>query len=490
MANFLAVDLGASNGRVLVGRWDGTRFELEELHRFPNGPTRILDHIHWDVLKLWDEIKQGLSQYSSRFSEPPVAIAVDTWGVDYGLLDSRGNLLGNPYHYRDARTDGVPARLFEKVPREQVFAVTGIQFMQLNTIFQIYSMVEEDHPQLRCAETMLLMPDLFNYWLTGAKLAEYTIATTTQMFDAVKGTWACGLLEELGVPARILPPLVAPGSEIGTIQLHVAGDTGLPSSVRVIAGASHDTASAVAAVPGLDEDSAYLSSGTWSLMGIETRQPVINEQSLRLNVTNEGGVEGRIRLLKNIAGLWLLQECRRKWQREGQDYSWQELLVQARSAQPLQSLVDPDAPDFLNPGDMPAAIQAYCRRTNQPEPVSPGEVVRCCLESLALKYRQVLGLLEQLAGKRLPTVRIVGGGCLNDLLCQFTADACSCAVVSGPVEATALGNIMVQAMATGFISDLEEGREAIARSVKQQRYEPSGQDWREAAARFDALLDS
>jgi rhamnulokinase len=490
MPNFLAVDLGASNGRVLVGKWDGTRFELEELHRFPNGPTRILNHIHWDVLKLWDEIKQGLSNYSSRFSDPPVSIAIDTWGVDYGLLDSRGNLLGNPYHYRDARTDGVPARLFQKAPRKDVFAVTGIQFMQLNTLFQLYSMVEEDHPQLRCAETLLLMPDLFSYWLSGHKAAEYTIATTTQMFDAVKGTWACGLLERLGVPARILPPLVAPGSETGTIRLEIAEETGLPSSVKIIAGASHDTASAVAAVPGLDENSAYLSSGTWSLMGIETTQPVINEQSLSLNITNEGGVEGRIRLLKNIAGLWLLQECRRRWQREGRDYDWQELLEQARSAAPLQSLIDPDAPDFLNPADMPAAVRAYCRRTGQPEPGTPGEIVRCCLESLALKYRQVLGLLEQVCGEALTTVRVVGGGCQNTLLNQFTADACSCPVVSGPVEATALGNIMVQAIATGYISDLAEGRQAIARSVKQERFEPQGQDWQQAAERFESLLTS
>jgi len=484
MTNFVAVDLGASSGRLLVGSWDKKRFHLQELHRFPNGPTQVLNHIYWDPLRLWDEIKAGLSKYASQFPAPPAAIGIDTWGVDYALLDSSGYLLGNPYHYRDHRTDGAPERLFRQIARVEVFEATGIQIMQLNTLFQLYSMVEENHPHLRAASTLLMMPDLFNYWLTGRKAVEYTIASTTQMLDALTRHWRERLVDRLGIPKTILPSIVQPGSILERIRPEVAREVGLPDGVPIIAVGSHDTASAVAGTPGLDETSAYISSGTWSLMGLETCSPVINAETLRLNITNEGGVGGTIRLLKNIAGLWLIQESRRKWIHEGKDYEWSELVELAEQAEPLRSLVDPDASCFMNPPDMPAAIRDFCRRTAQPAPETPGATVRCCLESLALKCRMVLAMLSELTNRQIQTIRIVGGGSQNRILCQLTADACGRPVITGPVEATALGNIMIQAIATGHLRDVAAGRQAIAASVKQERFEPRQGDWDRAADRF------
>lgn len=487
--NFLAVDLGASNGRVLVARWDGARFGLEVLHRFPNGPVNVLGSLHWDVLRLWSEIQAGLARYAARFEEPLAGIGLDTWGVDYALLDSAGRLLGNPYHYRDSRTDGMVEQACQVVPRERIFEYTGIQFMQLNTLIQLFSMVRSGDPQLEAADTLLMMPDLFNYWLTGQKGCEYTDASTTQMLDARSRTWATDLVAELGIPTRILPAIIETGTVLGELRSDVAVEAGLRQPAPVIASASHDTASAVAAVPGLDQHSLYISSGTWSLVGVEVSEPVINERSLALNFTNEGGVAGTIRLLKNVTGLWLLQESRRQWQREGHDYGWEDLLALAAQAEPFRSLVDPDHPDFLSPGDMPATVRAYCRRTGQPEPESVGAVVRCCLESLALKYRWAIEALDELVGYRLETVRIVGGGSQNRLLSQFTADACQRPVVTGPVEATALGNVMVQAIATGHLQDLAAGRRAIAASVPQETFEPGpAAAWDEAFGRFQELV--
>ncbi len=486
---YLAVDLGASSGRQVLGRWDGTRFTLQDVHRFPNGPVNVLGHLYTDVLRLWEEVKIGLTRLASQLAAPLVSIGVDTWGVDYGLLDSAGRLLGNPYHYRDARTNGVMERAFARVPRRQIFAETGIQFLQLNTLFQLYSMVLTDDPQLKMADTLLMLPDLFHYWLTGSKTAEYTIASTSHMLHARERRWATGLLQALGIPTRILPPIVPPGTILGPIRPEVMEETGLQGPVSVVAVASHDTASAVAAIPDLDADSVYISSGTWSLMGVETPQPILTEEALTLNFTNEGGVGNTIRFLKNIAGLWLLQECQRQWQREGQTYTWEDLLKLAEQAQPFLSLLDPDAPDFLSPGNMPAIIRAYCQRTGQPQPESVGAVGRCCLESLALKYRLVLESLERLVGRRLETIRVVGGGSQNHLLCQFTADACERPVVAGPVEATALGNIMIQAIATGRLPDVATGRQAIAASVPRRHFEPrASAAWQDAMARFRGLL--
>jgi rhamnulokinase len=486
--NFLAVDLGAGSGRVMLGRWDGERFALEELHRFPNQPVQILGHLHWDVLRLWGEITAGMARYAARFDAPLAGIGVDTWGVDFALLDRAGGLLGNPYAYRDPRTDGMAEQVFGRVPRREVFAQTGVQIMPINTLYQLYSMA--GGPQLEAADTLLMIPDLFHYWLTGAKAVEYTNATTSQMFDSRRRSWATELLARLDLPGRILPPIAEPGTRLGDVRPAVLAEAGLRGPVPVFAPGTHDTASAVAGVPGLDGRSAYISSGTWSLVGVEIARPILGDAALELNVTNEGGVGGTIRLLKNVTGLWLMQECQRQWQREGANYGWDELLAQAAQAAPFGSLVDPDAADFLHPGDMPAAIRAYCQRTGQAAPASVGAIVRCCLESMALKYRLVIEALERVADMRIETIRVVGGGSQTRLLNQFTADACGRPVVAGPVEATALGNIMVQAIAAGELPGIAAGRAAIAASAAQTTCEPGPRAaWDDAFARFVGLLD-
>jgi len=487
--NFVAADLGASSGRVLQGAWDGARFTLHELHRFDNGPVSVLGHMHWDVLRIWAEIKAGLAAYAAQGSGAPAGIGVDTWGVDFGLLDKNGRLLGNPFHYRDARTNGIPDIVHRTVPFSAMFERTGIQFMQINTVYQLASMVQSHEAQLAAADMLLMMPDLFHYWLTGRQAGEYTIASTSQMLDARKRDWASDLAGMLGIPAGILPPLVTPGTMLGDLRADVMAEVGFSAPAPVIAAGSHDTASAVAAVPQLDADSVYISSGTWSLMGVELPQPVINERALAFNVTNEGGVAGAIRLLKNIGGLWPLQECRRQWQHEGQSYTWDELVALGAQARPFGCFMDPDAPDFLNPANMVQAIQAYCTRTGQQAPQSVGAVVRCCLESLALKYRCVMDGLQTLTGRRFSKVLIVGGGSQNKLLSQFAANACAVPVIAGPVEATALGNIMVQAVATGHLASIADGRAAIANSFPRQTFEPQAASaWADALGRFHKLL--
>ena len=489
-ANFLAIDLGASNGRVVLGCWDGQRFDLHELHRFANGPVNVLGSLHWDPLRLWTEIKVGMARYGQQFSQPLAGIGLDTWGVDFALLDSAGRMLGNPYHYRDARTDGVMELAFERAERAAIFGRTGIQFMQINTLYQLLSMVDTWDPQLDASETLLMIPDLFNYWLTGRKVAEYTIASTSQMLDTRQRTWASDLLDKLGIPSSILPPVVDAGTILGNLLGEVASEIGARGAPQVIAVGSHDTASAVAAIPDLGPESVYISSGTWSLIGVETAEPVLSDRALALNFTNEGGVAGDIRLLKNSTGLWLLQESRRQWQRDGHDYSWDELLRLAGEATPFGSLVDPDDREFLNPPDMPAAIRSYCRRTGQGEPDSVGAVARCCMESMALASRAVIDSLETLLERRLEVIRIVGGGSQNASLSQFTADACQRPVVAGPVEATALGNVMVQAIATGHIDHIAAGRSAIASSIPLSSYTPAASaaaQWQDAFGRFSAL---
>ncbi len=487
--NFLAVDLGASNGRVLLARWDGARFELEVLHRFPNGPTTVQGREYWNPLRLWSEILTGMAKYAAAYSEPLSGIGVDTWGVDFALLDSTGRLLSNPVHYRDARTNGMPEALFKIVPAKTVFDITGIQFMQLNTIFQLFSMRYYDDPLLDFADTMLMTPDLFHYWLTGCKSAEYTIASTSQLFDARDRRWATGLMADLDLPTRILPEVVPPGTVLGNVLDGVLVETGLSGDIPVIAPGSHDTASAVAAVPELDAKSLYISSGTWSLMGVEIDEPIIDERSLQLNFTNEGGVNDSIRLLKNIGGLWLLQESRNQWSREGAAYTWDDLTAHAQKAEPFRSIANPDANDFMNPKNMVDAIQHFCQRTGQPTPRSVGEVVRASLEGLALRYRWVLDALEELTGTRLETMRIVGGGSQNRMLSQLAADACQRPVVTGPIEATALGNVMVQAIATGHLGSLDEGRQAIAASIQQEVFEPrSPAGWDEAFERYSEMM--
>ncbi len=494
-ANYLAIDLGASSGRVMLGQLLGApgerRIQLSELHRFPNFPVQVMGHVYWDVLRLWHEVQVGLARYAAGYDAPLAGIGIDTWAVDFALLDPNGQLLGNPHHYRDRRTEGIPEHVDARISPQRLYSQTGIQRLPINTLYQLVSMRQSGDVHLDVAKTMLLIPDLFHYWLTGRAVAEYTNATTTQFFDARQRRWAMEIFRELDLPEVILPPVVAPGTVLGELLPEVRERAGLKGAVQVIATATHDTASAVAAVPGLDERSVYISSGTWSLMGIEAREPVLTERAQELNFTNEGGVGETIRFLRNVSGLWLLQECQRRWEREGRAHSWAELVDMAEAAPPLRSIVDPDAPDFLNPPDMQAAIEAYCGRTGQPQPRSVGEVVRCCLESLALKYRWVLARLEELTGRGLDTVRVVGGGSQNQLLCRLTADACERRVVAGPVEATALGNVMVQAIATGHLRDVAEGRMAVAASVEQTTFLPRPADgWHEAFARLELLISA
>ncbi|HYM09523.1 MAG TPA: rhamnulokinase family protein [Bryobacterales bacterium] len=486
--NFVAFDLGAESGRAMLGRFDGERLRLEEAHRFANGPVRVLDSLHWDALRLFDEMKKGLAAAARRAGGEIASIGVDTWGVDYALLGPDGALVENPYHYRDARTNGVMEKLFAVVPREQVFERTGIQFMQLNTLYQLYALRLARPHVLEQARTLVMMPDLFHYWFTGRAASEYTIATTTQFYDPRQRAWAREMLERLGIPARILPEIVSPGTKLGALLAPVAEETGAGAPV-VIAPASHDTGSAVAAVPAQGGDWAFLSSGTWSLLGAEVAAPIINRATLEANFTNEGGVWETIRLLKNISGMWLLEECRREWAKEGSAPGYAELCEAALRAKPFGAILDPDDAPFLSPGAMPAKIAEFCRRTGQRAPEGQGAITRAIFESLALTYRAVIEKLETILGRRLRTLHIVGGGSRNAVLCQFTADATGLTVIAGPEEATALGNVLLQAMALGEAATAADARELVRRSFEPRTYTPGSRDiWDEAAARRAGLV--
>jgi rhamnulokinase len=487
--SFLALDLGAESGRAMLGQFGGERLQLSEVYRFPNGPVRLPDGLHWDALRLWSEIKQGLAQAIQEHGVNLASTGLDTWGVDFGLLDRDGALVSSPYHYRDSRTDGMLDEAFRRVPRAEIFEQTGIQFMQINSLYQLLSMVVRQSPALDIAETFLTMPDLFNYWLTGRRVCEFSNATTTQCYDPRKGDWAIPLLEKMSIPTHIFPEIVPPGTVLGELLPPVAEEVGT-SGLPVIAPACHDTGCAVAAVPAKGSDFVYISSGTWSLMGAELPEPVINTQSLTFGFTNEGGVGGTFRFLKNIAGLWLIQECRRMWARQGEEFSYDDLTQMAAQADPLQSVVDPDYGEFLKPGDMPARIRAFCQMTDQPVPQSKGAVIRCALESLALKYRWVLERLEEILARHLEPIHIVGGGTQNRLLNQFAADATGRQVITGPIEATAAGNVITQAMALGHIASLEEGRRIVRNSFDVATYEPvGGAEWDEAYTRLLAMME-
>jgi rhamnulokinase len=454
---FVAVDLGAESGRAVLGRFEGERMTLEEVHRFPNRPVRLPDGLHWDVLRIIGEIKEGLAK-AARSPERIESLGVDAWGVDFALLDRDGSLISNPYHYRDPRTEGMDERAFDRMPKEEIYGVTGIQFLPINTLYQLLAM--EGSPLLGTAQTLLLIPDLIGYWLTGEKACEFTIASTTQLCDARSGGWAHDLMEKMGFPTHIFGDIIPPGTELGPLLPEVAEEIGVKEGFRVTAVASHDTASAVVAVPAESENFAYISSGTWSLVGVELPEPAVEPEGMHANFTNEGGFGGTTRFLKNVMGLWIMQECRRSWAREGRDYSYEELTHLAQAAPAAGSLLDPDHPTFLPPGDMPGRIRRFCRETGQSPPEEPGEVVRCVLESLALKYRWVLERAEEITGRRAEVVHVVGGGVRNTLLCQLTADATRRPVRAGPVEATALGNLMVQAYTRGYLDSLEEIRGA------------------------------
>jgi rhamnulokinase len=481
--SYAAVDLGAESGRVMLGNFDGKCLRLNEVHRFPNIGVRLGDHLYWDVLRLWSEIKGGLSQAGVRYGGLR-SIGLDTWGVDFGLLDSNDNLIGNPYHYRDALTNGMLEAVFEVVPRDEVYAQTGIQFMQINSLYQLYAMLRSDDPALSIAKTFLAMPDLFNFFLTGVKANEFTISTTTQCYNPVERSWAFELLGVLGIPNHIFGEIVNPGTDLGALRASLAEELGL-AGTSVIASAGHDTASAIAAVPASTADYIYLSSGTWSLMGVELDEPMIDAESLKANMTNEGGVADKIRFLKNITGLWLLQGCRRAWAQQGEQYNYAELTNMAADASAFGPLILPGDASFLAPKDMPAAIQSYCQKTGQAVPEGKGAIVRCALESLALEYRWVAEQIDQLTGRLHPVIHIIGGGTQNKLLNQFAASAAGRTVIAGPVEATAIGNILVQAVATGEISSLAEGRMVVKDSFNVETYGPlETAAWDEAYARY------
>jgi len=477
--SYLACDLGAESGRVMLGRLAGARLELEELHRFPNAMVNLNGRLHWNVVQMLEEVKAGLRLCAARGGAQ--SLGIDTWGVDFGLLDRDGELIGLPYCYRDARTDGAPEAFFQRVPRERVYELSGIQVMQINTLYQLYAAARDASPALEIAEALLLMPDLLTYLLTGHKQSEFTIATTSQLYNPRAGDWESELLEAAGIPRSLMQPIVSPGTAVGPLLPAVAQEVG--AQIPVIAVGSHDTASAVAAVPAEGQDWAYLSSGTWSLMGVESDAPLISPQTLALNLTNEGGVGGTFRVLKNIMGLWLLQQCRKEW---GAEYG--ELLASAEEVTPFRTLIYPDTPEFLNPPSMTEVIAAFCRRTRQKPPGTPAAFTRAILEGLALRYRMVLEELRQVSSRPINRLHIIGGGARNRLLCQFAADATGLPVIAGPVEATAIGNVLVQAMAAGVVSSVAEMRRIVAQSFPLERYQPrASQAWDEAYARFRQL---
>jgi rhamnulokinase len=490
---YLAVDLGAESGRVMAGIWNGRTLVLEEIHRFPNVVVSIGDTIRWDILRLWTEIQNGLTLAGKKFGKQVVSVGADTWGVDFVLLNKQNEMLGQPYHYRDARTHGAIERTCRKVPRAEIFAQTGLQFMELNSLYQLLAWQKHSPATLEAADKLLFIPDFLHWAMCGAKVSEFSIASTSQMLHPVKRTWSSTLLKKLGLPTHFLPKVVPPGSDLGTLRPFIIERTGL-TGVKVIAPPSHDTASAVAGVPTSHTgkaDWAYISSGTWSLMGVEVPQAVLTQRALELNMTNEGGIDGSYRLLKNIMGLWIIQRCKRSFEAAGKKYEYGELAALADKAKPLRSLINLNDPRFLNPPDMPKAMQEFCRETNQPVPKTVPELVRCGFDSLALIYREVLGSLEELTGQSIGAIHIVGGGSRNKVLSQLAAQACRRPVITGPVEATALGNLLTQVKADGELGSLAEMRAVVEKSAEVETLSPASKlPWDEAAERFARLRSS
>jgi rhamnulokinase len=467
---YLAIDLGAESGRAMLANFADQKLELRELHRFPNNPVSLPTGLYWDTLRIFYEVCEGL-RLSARQTDRLDGIAVDTWGVDFGLLGPEGALIDNPRHYRDARTHGVPEQLFEVVSRSDVFRETGIQVMEINSLYQLYAIYLQSPWLLESAHRLLFMPDLLNYFLTGVECSERTIASTSQFYNPVTKAFATDMLRRLGITAGFLGNLVDPGTYLGPVLPYVADQSGLESDTPVYTVGGHDTASAVAAVPTEGgENWCYISSGTWSLMGMELDLPIINDQTLKANFTNEVGVGGKIRLLKNIAGLWLIQECRRAWAREGTEYTYSELMDLAAAAKPLETVIDPD--DFYAPGNHPRRIKYYCRETGQPVPEDIGGMCRVILYSLAVRYKEVLRTMESLTGRRIDVIHIVGGGSRNRLLNQLAADVTSRRVVAGPAEATAAGNALTQAMGAGDLGSIDEIREVVRRSFAVEEFRP------------------
>lgn len=486
----LAIDLGASSGRGMVGKFDGQKITLEEVHRFPNGPVNLNGSLYWDILRTFGEIKSALHNCALSDNRDIASMGIDTWGVDYGLLDKNGKLLENPYCYRDERTTrGIMEELFRVIPKEELYRITGTQFLNFNTIYQLYTLAKERPEALSNASDMLFIPDLLKYFLTGVKQTEYTIASTSQMLSAAERSWAYDVTDKLGIPRRLLGEIVAPGSICGKLLPSVREEIG-GIDPKIINVASHDTAAAVVAVPSQKDDFIYISSGTWSLMGKELPEPCTTEKAFGYDITNEGGAERKIRFLKNIMGLWIEQESRRQWQRQGEDVSFNELSDAAVASEPLKCLINPDDLSFQTPGNMPRRIQEYCEKTGQYVPQTKGEIVRCIFDSLAMCYRRTVEMMDDVTGKKTPFINIVGGGTKEEPLCRLTADACGRPVYTGPVEATALGNIAVQAIALGELRDVKEARSVIADSFEIKCFEPHNTEmWDAGYEKFLKLLN-
>jgi rhamnulokinase len=486
---YLAIDLGAESGRAIIGRLDSGRLKIEESSRFPNQPVHYNGALHWDAPRLWFEIRSALRSLSQHGVSRLDAIGLDAWGVDYALLGEKDALIENPFHYRDVRTAGVMERVLKTLGPEKIYGITGIQFLPFNTIYQLCAAASETPRTLAQAEHLVTMPDLFNFWLSGKIVCEYTNASTTQFLDVHTRQWSRELLGAAGVPTHFLSPIIDPGSLIGALRPEIASEPPLSKTV-VIAPACHDTGSAFAAVQSGD-GVALISSGTWSLLGAEVRKAMVTEEARRLNFTNEGGVCGTVRLLKNITGMWLLERCRQVWQAEDAGLSYADLLAAAGAEKPLRHLLDPDDPAFRLPANMPEAIATFCARTGQQAPPTPAACARAILESLALKYRMVLESLEALVGAPFHAIRVVGGGSQNDLLNQFTADATGRRVLAGPVEATALGNLAMQMVGTGAVGSLAEAREILAASFTPRAFEPKTRhEWEETYERFRGMITS
>lgn len=482
----LAFDFGASSGRAILGTFDGGIIRMEEIHRFSNDPVNVCGVFHWDVLRLFYEIKQGITKavHAGGFD----AIGIDTWGVDFGLIDKRGHLLNNPVHYRDTRTVGMIEKVCEVIPKEELYNSTGIQIAAINTLYQLAYLQQNEPEQLAQADKLLLMPDLFAYFLTGVTRAEYSEASTTQCLNPKTGDWAYELLDRLNIPRRLFPPIVDAGDTYGLLSDEICEELGAPK-VPVIAVATHDTGSAVVAVPSQEKDFIFISCGTWSLFGTELQAPVINETSFKFNLTNEGGFGRTTRFLKNIMGLWLIQESRRQWIREGENVTFADLEREALACEPFRCFINPDDDSFVSPGNLPKRVQEFCQRTGQYVPQTRGEIMRCIYESLAMKYRYTFHAIREVTGLEYTSIHMIGGGTKDRLLCQMAADACATHVIAGPIEATATGNIAVQLIALGEIADLKEARKVIAASEQPKFYEPVDTAAYDAAyARFEKLL--
>ena len=486
MKKYLAFDYGASSGRSILGLFDGDKLRLEETHRFNSDPVMINGTFTWDFLRLFFEMKRGLQKTFGNHRDIS-SVGVDTWGVDFGLLGRNGELLGNPVHYRDTRTDGMVEKACSILSAKEIFDTTGIAFQKFNTLYQLMALSQANSPLLEMADKMLFMPDLFNYFLTGEKYCEFTITSTSQMYDPSKGTWAYGMLAKLGIPGAILPEIIPAGTRLSGIRRNVCDELNIPT-VPVIAVAEHDTGSAALSVPYAEKGSAFLSSGTWSLLGIELEKPIINDKTRELNYTNEGCINNRFRLLKNIMGLWIQNECVRNWEARGEQISFKELDQSVLEAKPFIAVVDIDDPAFFEPYKMPEKIQEYCHRTGQTVPQTHGEIMRCVMEGLALKYRQAIEGLEEIVGFRIPSLNIVGGGTKNKILSEFTANAINRPVIAGPIEATAIGNLSAQMLALGDVKDTAEAKAVIRDSFPLEHYFPSATEaWDSAYEKLMAL---